>query len=55
MEKFNFELAENFCEQALAASPDNQRALNLAASVFLEIGKNEKAVDVSLLYYILLM
>ena len=55
MEKFNFELAENFCEQALEASPDNQRALNLAASVFLEIGKNEKAVDVSLLYYILLM
>lgn len=45
MDNLNFELAETFSEQALEASPDNQQALNLAASVFLENGKAEKAAD----------
>ncbi|XP_028399911.1 probable assembly chaperone of rpl4 [Dendronephthya gigantea] len=45
IESFNFELAEKFCDRALEMSPDNLQALNMAASVYLEIGKNDEAVN----------
>jgi tetratricopeptide (TPR) repeat protein len=47
MESFNFDLAERFCTRALEMSPDNLQALNMAASVYLEIGKIDEAVSVS--------
>jgi Flp pilus assembly protein TadD len=49
MESFNFELAERFCTRAVELSPDNLQALNMAASVYLEIGKVNEAVGVSFL------
>ena len=48
MESFNFELAERFCTRAVELSPDNLQALNIAASVYLEVGQIAKAVSVSL-------
>lgn len=48
MESFNFELAERFCTRAVELSPDNLQALNMAASVYLEVGQIAKAVSVSL-------
>ena len=47
MESFNFELAERFCIRAIELSPDNLQALNIAVSVYLEIGKVDEAVNVS--------
>lgn len=47
MESFNFDLAEKFCTRASELSPDNLNALDMAASVYLEIGKNEEAARVS--------
>ena len=55
MENLNFELAEKLCNQAVEMSPDNQQALNLAASVFLEVGKTEKAADISFWYSLALV
>lgn len=46
MESFSFDLAEKFCTRALELSPDNLDALGMAASVYLEIGKNEEAAKV---------
>ena len=48
MESFNFELAERFCTRAVELSPDNLQALNIAASVYLEVGQIARAVSVSL-------
>ena len=47
MENFNFELADRFCTHAVELSPDNLQALNMAASVYLEVGKIDEAVSVS--------
>lgn len=46
MESFSFDLAEKFCTRALELSPDNLNALDMAASVYLEIGQNEEAAKV---------
>ncbi|CAB3985880.1 probable assembly chaperone of rpl4 [Paramuricea clavata] len=45
MESFNFDVAERFCTRALEMSPDNLQALNMAASIYLEIGKIDEAVS----------
>lgn len=50
MENFNFELAERFCTRAIELSPDNLQALDMATSVYLELGKVDEAVSVSFLY-----
>jgi len=43
IDEFNFELAQKFCQRALETEPDNVRALEVSASMLMELGQTESA------------
>lgn len=43
IDEFNFDLAQKFCQRALETEPDNVRALEVSASMLMELGQTESA------------
>lgn len=46
--KFEYELAQKFCQRALETEPDNVRALELSGGLLIDLGNFEAAKHVSI-------
>lgn len=48
IDRFEYELAQKFCQRALETEPDNVRALEMSGSLLIDLGNFEAAKHVSL-------
>jgi len=48
IDKFQYELAQKFCQRALETEPDNVRALELSGGLLIDLGNFDGAKHVSI-------
>ena len=51
IDRFEYELAQKFCQRALEMEPDNVRALETSGSLLIDLGNLDAAKQVNSLFF----